>query len=173
MPAREINPFTGLTRIRSQFLRTQWSTSNQQRVDMTTPQTAQPSGLADIYICNQGLKSTFFATSQHLLVRKIPTSKFTKPISNFGLVISYLFWLTNFCFCFWSQNKTVLSRMNLQWAPPVVQSEKCYIARIINQQNWLVANPYYFFKWRPFLLQRLIWFVNSTSSGTSTVQQDY
>ena len=28
MPAREINPFTALTRIRSQFLRTQWSTSN-------------------------------------------------------------------------------------------------------------------------------------------------
>ena len=46
MPAREINPFTALTRIRSQFLRTQWSTSNHQRVDMTTPQTAQPSGLA-------------------------------------------------------------------------------------------------------------------------------
>ena len=46
MPAREINPFTALTRIRSQFLRTQWLTSNHQRVDMTTPQTAQPSGLA-------------------------------------------------------------------------------------------------------------------------------
>ena len=46
MPAREIYPFTALTRIRSQFLRTQWSTSNHQRVDMTTPQTAQPSGLA-------------------------------------------------------------------------------------------------------------------------------
>ena len=28
MPAREIYPFTALTRIRSQFLRTQWSTSN-------------------------------------------------------------------------------------------------------------------------------------------------
>ena len=28
MPAQEINPFTALTRIRSQFLRTQWSTSN-------------------------------------------------------------------------------------------------------------------------------------------------
>ena len=28
MAAREINPFTALTRIRSQFLRTQWSTSN-------------------------------------------------------------------------------------------------------------------------------------------------
>ena len=28
MPAREINPFTALTRIRYQFLRTQWSTSN-------------------------------------------------------------------------------------------------------------------------------------------------
>ena len=28
MPAWEINPFTALTRIRSQFLRTQWSTSN-------------------------------------------------------------------------------------------------------------------------------------------------
>ena len=28
MPAREINPFTALTRIRSQFFRTQWSTSN-------------------------------------------------------------------------------------------------------------------------------------------------
>ena len=47
MPAREINPFTALTRIRYQFLRTQWSTSNHQRVDTTTPQTAQPSGLAD------------------------------------------------------------------------------------------------------------------------------
>ena len=32
VPAREINPFTALTRIRSQFLRTQWSTSNHQRV---------------------------------------------------------------------------------------------------------------------------------------------
>ena len=38
MPAWEINPFTALTRIRSQFLRTQWSTSNHQRVDTTTPQ---------------------------------------------------------------------------------------------------------------------------------------
>ena len=28
MPAREINPFTALTRIRSQFLRTQWSYFN-------------------------------------------------------------------------------------------------------------------------------------------------
>ena len=28
MPAREINPFTALTRFWSQFLRTQWSTSN-------------------------------------------------------------------------------------------------------------------------------------------------
>ena len=28
MPAREINPFTALTRIRSQLLRTHWSTSN-------------------------------------------------------------------------------------------------------------------------------------------------
>ena len=46
MPAREFNPFTALTRIRSQFLRTQGSTSNHQRVDMTTPHTAQPSGLA-------------------------------------------------------------------------------------------------------------------------------
>ena len=46
MPAREINPFTALTRIRPQFLRTQWSTSNHQRVDTTTPQTAEPSGLA-------------------------------------------------------------------------------------------------------------------------------
>ena len=46
MPAREFNPFTALTRIRSQFLRTQCSTSNHQRVDMTTPHTAQPSGLA-------------------------------------------------------------------------------------------------------------------------------
>ena len=46
MPAREINPFTALTRIRSQFLRTQWSTSNHQRVDTTTPPTAQTSGLA-------------------------------------------------------------------------------------------------------------------------------
>ena len=46
MPAREINPFAALTRIRSQFLRTQWSTSYHQRVDMTTPQDAQPSGLA-------------------------------------------------------------------------------------------------------------------------------
>ena len=46
MPAREINPFTALTRIRSQFLRTQWSTRNHQRVDKTTRQTAQPSGMA-------------------------------------------------------------------------------------------------------------------------------
>ena len=46
MPAREINPFTDLTRIRSVFLRTQWSTSNHQRVDKTTPQTAKPSGWA-------------------------------------------------------------------------------------------------------------------------------
>ena len=46
MPAREINPFIALTRIRPQFLRTQWSTSNHQRVDTTTPQTAEPSGLA-------------------------------------------------------------------------------------------------------------------------------
>ena len=48
MPAREINPFTALTRIRSQFLRTQLSTSNRQRVDTTTPQTVQPSGLAHL-----------------------------------------------------------------------------------------------------------------------------
>ena len=48
----EINPFTALTRIRSQFLRTQWSTSNHQRVDTTTPQTAQPSGLAVMFVGN-------------------------------------------------------------------------------------------------------------------------
>ena len=58
MPAREINPFTALTRIRSQFLRTQWSTSNHQRVDTTTPQTAEPSGLA---IKPVGLQSVFIA----------------------------------------------------------------------------------------------------------------
>ena len=45
MPARKINPFTALTRIRSQLLRTQWSTSNHQGVSMTALQTAQPSGL--------------------------------------------------------------------------------------------------------------------------------
>ena len=50
MPAREINPFNALTRIRSQFLRTQWSTSNHQRVDTTTPQTAQSSGLATFMV---------------------------------------------------------------------------------------------------------------------------
>ena len=44
MPARENNPFIALTRIRSQFLRTQWSTSNHQRVNTTALQTAQPSG---------------------------------------------------------------------------------------------------------------------------------
>ena len=55
MPAREINPFTALTRIGSQFLRTQWSTSNHQRVDSTTPQTAQPSGLAN-WVNEVGLK---------------------------------------------------------------------------------------------------------------------
>ena len=44
MPVREIKPLTTLTRIRSQFHRTQWSTSNHQRVNTTTPQTAQPSG---------------------------------------------------------------------------------------------------------------------------------
>ena len=54
MPAREINPFTALTRIRSQFLRTQWSTSNHQRVDTTTPQTAEPSGLAVNFSCELG-----------------------------------------------------------------------------------------------------------------------
>ena len=46
MPTREINHFTALTRIRSQCPRTQWSTSNHQRVNTTAPQTAQPSGLA-------------------------------------------------------------------------------------------------------------------------------
>ena len=68
MPAREINPFTALTRIQSQFLRTQWSTSNHQRVDMTTPQTAQPSGL----VCVLFLISSpifcliyFFSASYH------------------------------------------------------------------------------------------------------------
>ena len=50
MPAREINPFTALTRIRSQFLRTQRSKSNHYRVDTTTPQTAKPSGLAMLCI---------------------------------------------------------------------------------------------------------------------------
>ena len=55
MPAREFNPFTALTRIRSRFLRTQWSTSNHQRVDMTTPHTAQPSGLACGLVSKSGL----------------------------------------------------------------------------------------------------------------------
>ena len=52
MPAREINPFTALTGIRSQFLRfllkqylQDTMTSNHQRVHKTTRQTAQPSGL--------------------------------------------------------------------------------------------------------------------------------
>ena len=61
MPAREINPFTALTRIRSQFLRTQWSTSNHQRVDTTTPQTAEPSGLASLnYVHKRGPKHHHF-----------------------------------------------------------------------------------------------------------------
>ena len=51
MPAREINPFTALTRIRSQFLMTQWSTSNHQRMDTTTPQTAH-------YMMSSGEKPT-------------------------------------------------------------------------------------------------------------------
>ena len=51
MPAWEINPFTALTRIRSHFLRTQWSTSNHQRVDTTTPETAQPSVWFDFIEC--------------------------------------------------------------------------------------------------------------------------
>ena len=60
MPAREINPFTALTGIRSQFLRTQWSTSNHQRVDMTTPQIAQPSGLARSHLGEFGDKHFVF-----------------------------------------------------------------------------------------------------------------
>ena len=68
MPARKFNPFTALTRIRSQFLRTQWSTSNQQRVDMTTPPTAQPSRMAvrywaclDIQVCVDGCQWAVFS----------------------------------------------------------------------------------------------------------------
>ena len=45
MPAREISPFTALTRMQFQLLKTQLSTSNHQRVDTTAPQTIQPSGL--------------------------------------------------------------------------------------------------------------------------------
>ena len=51
MPAREINPFTALTRIRSQFSQ-HTMTNNHQRVDKTTPQTAQPSGLAFLLLGN-------------------------------------------------------------------------------------------------------------------------
>ena len=67
MPAQEMNPFSALTRIRYQFLRTQWSTSNHQRVDTTTPQTAQPSGLA---LATQGppnsQKCTFLYILAHI-----------------------------------------------------------------------------------------------------------
>ena len=68
MPAREINPFTALTRIRSQFLRTQWSTSNHQRVDTTTPQTAEPSGLAGLFMWQINIKCT-----QWLICRNMAT----------------------------------------------------------------------------------------------------
>ena len=66
MPARELNPFTALSGIRSQFLRTHAMTSNHQRVDKTTPQTAQPSGLAiRFYInLNLGEKVLFFLQSK-------------------------------------------------------------------------------------------------------------
>ena len=78
MPAREINPFTALTRIRSQFLRTQWSTSNHQRVNTTTPQTVQPSGLASSWRkkVHHGFK-TFVTTSKirHDIKKFIVTSK--------------------------------------------------------------------------------------------------
>ena len=65
IPAREINPFTALTRIRSQFLRTQWST----RVNTTTPQTAQPSGLA--MCCTEELWKMPPATSHITLITSL------------------------------------------------------------------------------------------------------
>ena len=90
MPAREINPFTALTRIRSQFLRTQWSTSNHQRVDTTTPQTAQPSGWP------QFLRTQWRAISEWTRLRLRPLShradfnyiwtKFSKSKHSYGLL---------------------------------------------------------------------------------------
>ena len=62
MPAREINPFTALTRIRYQFLRTQWSTSNHQRVNTTALQTAQPSGLAFTFLVMHTTPSLHYCT---------------------------------------------------------------------------------------------------------------
>ena len=70
MPAREINPFIALTRIRFQFLRTQWSTSNHQRVDTTTPLTAQPSGLC---IQAQGISFHLSSVVQCLNVISVPS----------------------------------------------------------------------------------------------------
>ena len=70
MSAREINPFTARTRIRSQFIRTQWSTSNHQRVDTTTPQTAQPSGRTSKWRGNWCfcIKSSFIRIYLHIFL---------------------------------------------------------------------------------------------------------
>ena len=91
MPPREINPFTALTRIRSQFIRTQWSKSNHQRVDMTTPLTAQPSGLATIFIYNIAIQNTDIGvlqkSSKHFLISIFwPTPRSPLRASNNTLV---------------------------------------------------------------------------------------
>ena len=95
MPAREINPFTAVTRIRSQFLRTQWSTSNHQRVDMTTPHTAQPSGLASDF---QGSKTSSQSRQMHNKENKATRSpeiscEQVQKLTPQFLLYRYIYWI--------------------------------------------------------------------------------
>ena len=64
MPAREINPFTALTRIRSQFLRTQWSTSNHQRVDTLRLRPLSHRGWLVWYICADNTSGEWYTIAR-------------------------------------------------------------------------------------------------------------
>ena len=93
MPAREINPFTALTRIRSQFLRTQWSTSNHQRVDMTTPHTAQQSGLA--YKCSVSIVTKIPKMSMLRVKFMMKTFLYENLVKLYELKILYVHCITH------------------------------------------------------------------------------
>ena len=93
MSTWEMNPFTALTRIRSQFLRTQWPTSNHQRVDTTTPQTAQSSGLAQIHTEH----FYFWQTCRH--------RPFWCPQITFDRISGHFRSIWNFFFNFWQNGR--------------------------------------------------------------------
>ena len=96
MPAREINPFTALTRIRSQFLRTQWSTSNHSEWTRLRLRPLSHRGWLRWSRCKYSPKY-YFGFSIHILNEHWPTVYINSPELAEETLLVHLFW---FCSIF-------------------------------------------------------------------------